>query len=216
MSWAVSHQYQPMMTPLVASSNSKTDLRRALKMSIVWVSALMLLIYVGIEVSIGNWAYTVQHVGRGIPTWIAGYSVSGYWLGLTAGRLAMGQMVKYWGAIRTIDLSLTLLIIGLLTWWRFPDQWWSLSLSGFALAAIFPTIIWLMPQRVPASIVPAAIGLLTSIGAIGSAAIPSAVGWIADRAGLEAIPVSLLPLAIFMVGLHRGSVRGSEKDRREP
>ncbi|MGV0028861.1 MFS transporter [Phormidesmis priestleyi] len=215
MSWAVLHQYQPMMTPPVTFSNSKTNLRRALRMPIVLVSALMLLIYTGVEASIGSWAYTVQHISRGIPTWIAGYSVSGYWLGLTMGRLTMGQMVKYWGAIRTINLSLTLLIIGLLIWWRFPTQWWSLPLSGFALAAIFPTIIWLMPQRVPTSIVPAAIGFLASIASLGAAAVPSAVGWVADRAGLEAIPVSLLPLAVLIVGLHRWSERG-EKDGREP
>jgi fucose permease len=214
MSWAVFHQYQPMMSSAAAASNSKTNLRQALRMPIVLLSALMLLIYTGVEASIGSWAYTVQHISRGIPTWIAGYSVSGYWLGLTTGRLAMGQMVKYWGAIRTIDVSLTLLIIGLMTWWRFPDQWWSLPLSGFALAAIFPTIIWLMPQRVPTSIVPAAIGFLASIASLGAAAIPSTVGWVADRAGLEAIPVSLLPLAVLMVVLHRGSARG-EKDRRE-
>ncbi|KAM3097373.1 MFS transporter [Phormidesmis sp. 146-35] len=215
MSWAVLHQYQPMMTSSVAASNSKTNLRRALRMPIVLLSALMLLIYTGVEASIGSWAYTVQHVSRDIPTWVAGYSVSGYWFGLTMGRLAMGQMVRYWGAIRTIDVSLTLLIIGLVTWWQFPDQGWSLPLSGFALAAIFPTIIWLMPQRVPASIVPAAIGFLASIASLGAAAIPSAVGWVADRAGLEAIPVSLLPLAVLMVVIHRGSARGGEKDRRE-
>jgi fucose permease len=211
MSWAVLYNYQPMLSLPVVVSHSKTNLRQVLRLPIVWVSALMLLIYVGVEVSIGNWAYTVQHVGRGIPSWIAGYSVSGYWLGLTAGRLAMGQMVKYWGAIRTIDLSLTLLIMGLLTWWLFPNQWWSLPLSGFALAAIFPTIIWLMPQRVPTAIVPAAIGFLASVGAIGSAAIPSVVGWVADRAGIETIPVSLLPLAVLMVGLHRWSAQGGER-----
>jgi len=37
----------------------------------------------------------------------------------------------------------------------------SLPLIGFALAAIFPATIWLMPQRVPATVVPAAVGFMT-------------------------------------------------------
>ncbi|MGB3515029.1 MAG: hypothetical protein WBA43_01135 [Elainellaceae cyanobacterium] len=35
----------------------------------------------------------------------------------------------------------------------------SLPLIGFALAAIFPAIIWLMPKCLPEALVPAAIGL---------------------------------------------------------
>ena len=207
MFWAVFHHYSPMMLKPVTNSNPKADLRQALNTPIVLVSALLLLIYVGTEVAIGNWAYTVQHVSRGIPAEVAGYSIAGYWLGLTLGRLAMGQLIKHWGAIRTIDVSLALLLIGLLTWGWLPHQWLSLPLMGIALATIFPAMIWLTPQRVAAPIVPAAIGFLASMGSLGSASIPTIVGWAADRAGLEIIPMLLVPLTIVMIGLHRWLVR---------
>ncbi len=203
MLWAVLHRYPPMMLKPAANDNPKANLRRALRSPIVLVSSLLLLIYVGTEVAIGNWAYTVQHVSRGIPAWIAGYSIAGYWLGLTLGRLAMGQLIKYLGAIRTIDISLALLMIGLLTWWWFPNQWLSLPLMGLGLAAIFPAMIWLTPQRVAAPIVPAAIGFLASVGSLGSASIPTLIGWAANQAGLDIIPALLVPLAIVMIGLHR-------------
>ena len=203
MLWAVLHRYPPMMLKPVVNNSPKANLRQALKTPIVLVSSLLLLIYVGTEVSIGNWAYTVQHVSRGIPAWIAGYSIAGYWLGLTLGRLAMGQLIKYLGAVRTIDVSLALLMIGLLTWWGLPNQWLSLPLMGLGLAAIFPAMIWLTPQRVAAPIVPAAIGFLASVGSLGSASIPTIIGWAANQAGLEVIPALLMPLAIVMVGLHR-------------
>ena len=130
MLWAVLHRYPPMILKLATNINPKANLRRALKTPIVLVSSLLLLIYVGTEVSIGNWAYTVQHVSRGIPAWIAGYSIAGYWLGLTLGRLAMGQLVKHLGATRTIDVSLALLLIGLLMWGWLPNQWLSLPVMG--------------------------------------------------------------------------------------
>lgn len=213
MMWTVLHRYEPMMRSPVSSSASST-LRSALNNPIVLAASLLLLIYVGTEVSLGNWAYTVQSVSRGIPTLIAGYSVSGYWLGLTLGRFLTGQIVKHLGADQTISVSLSLLVIGLLAWWLLPTQWWSLPLSGFALAAIFPTIIWSMPQRVSTATVPAAIGVLSSVGAIGSAAIPSAIGWFADRAGLDIIPILLLPLAASMVGLHTWLVRETSRKRK--
>jgi fucose permease len=206
--WAVIHRYPPMTRRAIAAeTDAKTSLSVALKTPAVLVSGLLLLIYVGTEVSIGNWAYTVQTISRGIPHWIAGYSLSGYWLGLTAGRLGMGQMVKYWGAIRTIDFSLTLLMAGLLSWWLLPGVWVTLPVIGFALSAIFPAMIWLTPKRVPAAIVPAAIGFLASVGSLGSAVIPALLGQIADRAGLEIIPILLLPIAASMVILHRWLVQ---------
>lgn len=115
----------------------------------------------------------------------------------------MGQLMKQIGATRLIDGSLTLLTAGLLIWWLFPNQLWSLPLIGFALAAIFPTTIWLMPRRVPAALVPAAIGFLTSVGSVGAVSIPTAVGWLADKIDLEIIPMLMIPLAVMMVMLHR-------------
>lgn len=217
MLWVILHRYKPMTQRVaVSGKDAKANLRLALKTPTVLVAGLLLLVYVGTEASLGNWAYTVQTVSRGIPAWIAGYSITGYWLGLTLGRLIMGQMVKYLGAVRTIDFSLALLMASLLTWWLLPSQWLSLPFIGFALAAIFPATIWLMPQRVPTALVPAAIGFLTSVGSLGAAMIPTAIGWLADWAGLEIIPIIMIPLAALIIVLHRWLVQHSPKtDCRE-
>lgn len=209
MLWAVWHNYQPMTVRVAASgADAKANLSLALQKPTVLVAGMFLLIYVGTEASLGNWAYTVQSVSRGTPAWIAGYSVSGYWLGLTLGRFATGQMVKYLGAVRTVNFSLMLLLAGLGIWWLVPPgQLLSLPLIGFSLAAIYPITIWLMPQRVPSSIVPAAIGFLSSLGSLGAATIPTGLGWLADKAGLEVIPALMVVLAIVAIALHRWLVR---------
>lgn len=208
MVWVVS-QRNPLMQFPPSEQSAGTNLRLALKTPTVLVAGLLLLVYVGTEASLGNWAYAVQTLSRGTPVAIAGYSVTAYWLGLTLGRLSMGQLMKRVGATRLIDYSLALLTAGLLVWWLFPNQLWSLPLTGFALAAIFPTTIWLMPRRVPAAIVPAAIGFLTSVGSLGAVSIPTAIGWIADRAGLDVIPMVMLPLAMVMLLLHRWLVKNA-------
>lgn len=209
MIWVVSQPDSLMGSPVPSHQSAEANLRLALKTPTVLVAGLLLLVYVGTEVSLGNWAYTVQTLSRDTPVAVAGYSITAYWLGLTIGRLSMGQLMKKIGAIRLIDYSLTLLTAGLMIWWLFPNQLWSLPLIGFALAAIFPTTIWLMPRRVPAAIVPAAIGFLTSVGSVGAVSIPTGVGWIAARAGLEIIPTLLLPFAILMWLLHRWLVKNS-------
>jgi fucose permease len=144
----------------------------------------------------------VQHVERGIPPMAAGYSVSAYWLGLTIGRVSLGYTVARLGAVRLISLSLLLLAIGLLSWWGWPGQWLSLPLMGLALAAIFPTTVWLIPQRVPANTVAAAIGFVTSVASLGAALMPTAVGWLASILGLNSIPALVLVLAALMLGIH--------------
>lgn len=205
--WAVMQKYKPMTVRVTApGTDAGENLRLAFRTPTVLVAGLLLLVYVGTEACVGNWAYSV-HVSRGTPELVAGYSVSAYWLGLTIGRLSMGRMVEYLGAVRTVDFSLALLTSGLIAWWLLPDQLLSLPLIGFALAAIFPATIWLMPQRVPATVVPAAIGFMTSVASLGAATIPTVVGLCAARAGLESIPALMVPLAALMVVLHRWLVR---------
>jgi fucose permease len=208
MLWAVTQRHAFMDLP-ASSHHAAGNLRQALKTPVVLVAGLFLLIYVGTEAAIGIWAYSVQTIGRDTPVAIAGYSVTAYWLGLTIGRLSMGQLMKPIGATRLIDYSLILLTVGLVVWWLFPHQLWSLPLLGFALSVIFPTTIWLMPRRVPGAIVPAAIGFLTSMGSVGAVSIPTGIGWIADRASLEIVPIIMLPLAILMVILHRWLVKNT-------
>ena len=201
--WTVMHKYKPMTVRVTApGTHAGENLRLALRIPTVLVAGLLLLIYVGTEASVGNWAYSV-HVSRGTPELVAGYSVSAYWLGLTIGRLSMGLMVEYLGAVRTVDFSLALLTSGLIAWWLLPDQLLSLPVIGFALAAIFPATIWLMPQRVPATVVPAAIGFITSVASLGAATIPTVVGLCAARAGEERVPALMVPMAVLMVVLHR-------------
>jgi fucose permease len=201
---AIAIRYGPMMLRVPPTNTTALDnLQRSLRTPVVLLSGLLLFVYVGTEVSIGNWAYTVQSVARQTPELIAGYSISAYWLGLTLGRFSLGYYLQRLGAIRSISLSLALLLIGLLGWWLLPDQWLSLPLIGFALAAIFPTAIWLIPKRLTETLVPAAVGFVTSMASLGAAIVPTVVGWLANEAGLEIIPPLMLPLALLMVGLHR-------------
>ncbi|HEY9618095.1 MAG TPA: MFS transporter [Microcoleaceae cyanobacterium] len=208
LGWAVLSRYAPMRRQAThAAASAHLNLRVALRTPIVLMAGLLLLIYVGMESTVGNWAYSVQAVGRGTPAMVAGYSVSAYWLGLTLGRLVMGHLVRRLGADRLLSWCLGLLAIALLIWWQLPQAWFVLPVIGFALGPIFPTTIWLMPQRVATALVPAAIGFMTSVASLGAAMIPTSMGWLATRSSLEIIPALLLPLVGLLVMLHGWLVR---------
>ncbi|GAB4340320.1 MAG: hypothetical protein Fur0042_00930 [Cyanophyceae cyanobacterium] len=210
---AVVGRYGPLLKrPADPGAPAGVSLGRALRRPLVLLFGAFLLIYVGLEASFSHWAYGVQVMARSTPPLLAGYGVSAYWLGLTVGRFLLGYGLRSLGALRVLSFSLGLLLAGLLAWWQWPDgrlgALVSLPVIGFVLAAIFPTIIWLIPQRLPAALVPAAVGFATSAASVGAALIPTAVGWAGSGLGLGVVPVLMLPLAIAMVGFHLRLVRG--------
>lgn len=211
---AIAQNYRPMTQRVNASQTSaKTNLRVALQTPTVLLTGLLLMVYVGIEVCVGNWAYAVQNLSRGISPMVAGYSISAYWLGLTIGRLSLGYFMRRLGAVRTLDISLVLMSIGLLAWWLIPNLPLSLPLIGFGFAAIYPATIALLPQRISSALIPAAIGFVSSVASLGAASLPSAVGWIASRTSLEIIPALMMPLAVVLVILHRWLVETGNRER---
>lgn len=199
---ALAYRYPPLMKPPVSSASpAKNQIRQALQTPMVLLFGAFLFVYVGIEATFSHWAYSVQVIARSTPPLLAGYGVSAYWIGLTVGRFLMGYGLRHLGAIRTLTLSLGLLLVGLVGWWQWPGLL-SLPLIGLALAAMFPTIIWLIPKRLPEAMVPAAVGFATSAASVGAALIPAGVGWVASEFGLAIVPVLMLPLAIALAGLH--------------
>ncbi len=177
-------------------------LGQALRRPAVGLSGLVLLSAVGLEASIGTWAFSVQHLGRSQSAVAAGIGVSLYWLGLTLGRFGFGGLVGRLGVIRWIACSLALLLAALIGWSGGAAPWLALPLAGFGLAGIFPATILLIARRLPVALVPAAIGLATSAASAGAVAVPTSLGWMAAAMGLAAVPALLIPVGLALAGLH--------------
>src|SRR5579863_6265451 len=169
----------------------------ALAMRIVWLGAFFLLFYVGTEVSLGSWSYSFLTEERGGAPLLMGWAVSGYWLGLTLGRLTLARVALNLGEKRLIQLCIAGVIGGVLLIWLVPLNGVSaigLCLTGYCLGPIFPTTIALMSKLVPARILPSAIGFLASLGSMGAALFPWLAGNFAQALGLW----SLLPYVIIL------------------
>lgn len=192
----------------------RTPLGETLRQLKVWLSTLLFFLYVGSEVSLGTWAYTLLTESRGIPPAAAGLWAGSYWATFTLGRVVAGLYAKRVGSHLLVQGSLITALLGaMLLWWN-PTSVASLiavALIGFAIAPVFPAMVSGTSQRVGVRFAANTIGMQMAAGGLGSAIIPSAVGILARRTSLEVVPVCLAALFATQFGLHLLAARsGSE------
>ena len=187
----------------------KTPLAETIRRPRVWLSVLLFFLYVGAEVSLGTWAYTLLTESRGIAPQMAGFWAGGYWATFTIGRILAGLFAHRLGIDALVQGGLTLALLGAgLLWWN-PFEMANLvavALVGLAIAPIFPALISGTSRRVEARFAANTIGMQMAATGLGGAVIPSLVGVLARRVSLEVIPVCLVVLFGLLFGLYRLSM----------
>ncbi len=178
-------------------------LMAALKMPAVWLVALFLFIYVGVEITMGNWGYSFLLEGRHQSDLVSGWMVSGFWAGLTLGRFILNNISERLGLglVGMVYSCIGTVMLGLLMVLLLPGEvaaGFSFCLIGFGLGPLFPTAISLMPKLAPGWIASTAIGFLVGLGVVGGAIFPSAAGILAQYAGIWWLMPFSLALTIVM------------------
>jgi fucose permease len=181
-------------------------LKATLQLPLVWFAALFLLVYVGIEVSLGNWSYSFLLEARHQETVLAGWVVSGYWLGLTLGRFILQALAERLGVSTSMLMSACLIgvAIGLMLIWLVPlgvVAAVGFCFIGFSLAPIYPLTVALTPKLVPSRLGPSAVGMLVSVSIIGLALFPWAAGVLAQALGIGILLPFTLGLTLVLVSI---------------
>src|SRR6266702_2171249 len=172
----------------------------ALGVRFVLDETLFMLTFFGAEVSVGSWSYSFLTEERHASILLAGWMVSGYWLGLTLGRLTLARVTLRVGSARVTQSCLVGVVIGVLLVWLVPVYVVSavgLGVIGFSFGPIYPTTIALISNKVSSRILPSAIGFMVSLGSVGAAVCPWLAGMLAEHVGL----LSLLPNVIFLTAV---------------
>jgi fucose permease len=176
---------------------------------------------VGIEVTVGNWSFSLLTEQRGAGQLLAGYVVSGYWLGLTLGRFLLNTAASRAG-LTVVDLLFLcfagLTVVILLTWWG-PSAVLTMigfGLIGFFLGPVFPTTIAVLPRLTPARLVPTVVGLLVGASVVGGAFFPWLAGSLAQALGLGSLLPYCLVLAVSLTGVWWKIARQPGLAAREP
>jgi fucose permease len=179
-----------------------TALTETLRLPATRLSALVFILYCGLEASTGAWLFTLLHEGRNFSTAAAGAAVSSFWGSLMAARVVFGLVPVHPPLSRWLFASM---IAGMLATLALSVQSHNAisiaagALLGFACGPIFPWLIAETPQRLGIRHGANAIGVQIASAAVGLTLAPTLIGVLGERFGVNAIPSGLIALAVLLL-----------------
>lgn len=188
----------------------KTPMSETLRQPKVWLSVLLFFLYVGAEVSLGTWTYSLLTESRGIAPAVAGLFAGSYWATFTIGRVVAGLYAKRMGVNLLVTGGLVGALLGslLLVWNPFPAaNLLAVALVGFSIAPIFPAMMSGTSQRVGARFAANTIGMQMAAAGLGTVGVTSLVGVLARQISLEVVPLAMMVVFTALFGCYTLAAR---------
>ncbi|RDB30823.1 Bypass of stop codon protein 6 [Hypsizygus marmoreus] len=187
------------------TSVRQTTYRELFGLKAVHILAIFALVYIGIEVTVGGWIVTfiIHERGGGQST---GYISSGFFGGLTLGRIGLMWFTKLVGEHRVIFVYSLLSIALEITVWVVPsivENAVAVALIGVVLGPMFPVLVSHATKVLPRWLLTVCLGWITGVGIAGSAALPFLTGLLSSRFGIGALQPLLVSMMCVMVQLRR-------------
>ena len=130
--------------------------------------------------------------------------MTGFWLGLTIGRVILGFVTGRVGEKLAIIVYLILSIGFELCFWLIPSFISSAifaGLLGFFLGPLFPAAIIVATKLLPRRLHISAIGFAAAFGGGGAAVFPFIVGAIAEAKGIQVLESIVLAMMVVILAL---------------
>jgi fucose permease len=185
--------------------------RSAKQIDGIWTSALTLsvaalfFIYVGTETCIGGWVASYAHRIDGGPHSLWAIAPSFFWGAILAGRVFGTFVLRRIGEIKVAGAGVALAAVGVLTILAAEDIRVILigtTVAGFGLSSVYPINVSLLEEWFGSALTVVS-GVIFSVGNLGGAALPWAVGALSTRfGGLRAGFVVPLAGAGFMLAFY--------------
>ncbi|KAJ5279718.1 hypothetical protein N7478_005090 [Penicillium angulare] len=177
---------------------------------ITWIGAVFLLGYMGLEVALSGWIVTFMREIRHGESFSSSMTSTGFWLGITFGRVVLGFVSPLIGEQLSITIYLLLEIIFCLIIYLVPDFYAgavAVSLQGFFLGPMFPAVVVVATKLLPTRLHVTSIAFMAAFGGGGAAVLPFAVGAIAQAKGVEVLLPFVLALSGALILLWQGIPR---------
>lgn len=190
--------------PPIAGKKPASRTAEALRSPVTWLVASFLFLYVGVEVALGGWVVTFMLELRAGEDFASGMVATGFWLGLTMGRVVLGFITGRIGEKLAVTLYLALCVGFQILFWQINNFLSSaifIAWLGFFLGPMFPAAIMVATKLLPRRLHVSAIGFVAAFGSSGAAVFPFAVGAIAQASGVWVLqPFALALIAgIFII-----------------
>jgi len=166
----------------------------------LWLGALALLVYCGVEWGLGAWLPSFWKAIPGTASLDPAWATSLFWLTFSVGRFVQGAWADAWGFPRFLTIAIGATLVVAVLWVVFPQPEVALVwvlIFGFVLAGQYPAFVAMISHRFPE-----ASGQVTSFlsvfASLGVFAWPPAVGAWADARGIEALPWAEIGMAVLL------------------
>jgi fucose permease len=205
---------------LGTKAGSDSRLKEALRSRATWVASVFFFLYVGVEVALGGWVVTFMRRERAGGDFASGMVATGFWTGITLGRLVLGFVTPRLGEKLAVlvscemtttqtklptyscQLYITFAMVCQLMFWLVPSFHVSaifVSLQGFFLGPLFPATIVAVTKVLPPYLYVSAIGFAAAFGGAGGAVLPFAIGSLAQAKGVSVLqPIIMAVLAVLL------------------
>nr|XP_019008732.1 uncharacterized protein I206_06414 [Kwoniella pini CBS 10737]OCF47513.1 hypothetical protein I206_06414 [Kwoniella pini CBS 10737] len=189
--------------PTHEGGGSGGKMKQILTTPVVHYMAFYMLIYVGVEVTIGGWATSFLLDERGGND-NSGYVSSGYFGGLTVGRIVLIPVTKKLGNYLSIYIySALVLVLSIIIWFTHTIVGNAIcfSIIGVFLGPMYPIVMNVVVDILPGELQGGTIGWIASLGQAGSAIMPFMVGAISEKHGvwiLQPFTVAFMAADVFL------------------
>lgn len=187
----------------ITSRAKSGKLLEAITLPNTWLLAFFVLFYQGSEVSLAGWIVTFLLDYRNGPASV-GYVASGFWAGLTIGRLVLTRpMDVKFGARRSITVvsMISLVLVGLC--WAIPHTiavGVLVCVAGFFIGPNYPLMISVCGDLIPRKVQVISLTIITAFGSSGGALFPFFTGLMSEKFGPYVVmPVFLVLYALMVV-----------------
>ena len=193
-----------------ANANGDGGPARLAPLMIAWFA-----FYVAAEVTVGQWSFSLLTEGRDVTDGVAGVLVASYWGGLTLGRLALGAFGDRWRPERVMTTVTAVAVFATGLYWLDPAGTGAamLPVLGGAFAVMFPIVVNRTPVYLGAARSNRIVGYQLASSSVGFVVIPSAVGVLADREGIEVTGPVAFATVLVMAALWTTIRRSVALDR---
>lgn len=174
-----------------------------LKNKSTWLTSLWNMFYQGGEVAIGGWFITYLKDYRKNTSDSIGYTISGYWLGLTIGRLVLTRPFHIYIGIRRANIILTIgSIIFIMLTWVIPHlvlEGVFVSIAGIFIGPLYPLMLTLIAKILPRKIQVVSLTITTAFGSSGGALFPFFIGLISQYKGAYIVLPAFIVIYFVML-----------------
>lgn len=185
------------------NTNKQSDMILALKNAPTWFIALFVFCYQGSEVSLGGWIVTYLLDYRGVNA-SYGYVLSGFWAGLTIGRLVLTRPLHTKLGLRKSIIILAVFAIAMIVLsWVVPNEiavGVFVGLGGLVIGPTYPLMITAVSFIVPRKIQVVSLTIMTAFGSSGGAILPFITGLIAQSQGAYVVlPIFIATYSAMLI-----------------